>query len=883
MIEFFQQAMREAGLDPPEVITPGKLHRFPGIGKDNGNEAGRCKLFEDGRGGWFMDYSSGIEGKWQANDGRDWTAQEKADFKRQCERDRKAREQEALEAHEAAAAKAADILAKADGDTAQHPYAIKKGVPLGPLVKQGHWPQRGWNDALLIPLRDAGGKLWTLEAIDPSGEKDFLKGGRKRGCFHVIGNLGGADRVLIGEGLATVAAVHAATGLPVVAAMDAGNLEAVGRAVRSLAPTAEIVFLADNDIKPDGSNPGVKAATEACRKVNAIGSDPTIGCRVAVPELNGAKCDFWDVWNERGADGVKAALDPPNIAEAASGHDGSKKSQATLLIEMAGRLEAFHDKDMKAYVATNEGGRRVLPVRSQDFRRWLSREFFEKYGKGCNNNAVADALNTIEASAIHRGGEEAVFLRVANTGNRLYLDLCDEAGRVVEIGPDGWTIRHDATVNFIRKPGMMPFPEPERGGNVDQLRPFLNIHPEDFPLVIGWILGALRGKGPFPVMVLQGEQGTGKSTTSRVLRSFVDPSSVPLRNPPREVRDLLVSAINNWLPCLDNLSGLAPEFSDALCRLSTGGGMDSRALYSDTEQVLIDIQRPVLVNGIDDIAARPDLSERSIILTLPVIDPTQRRQESAFWNEFEAVKAGVFGAILDALAGAWRLAPFTHLSRLPRMGDIAVWATAAESALGWKPGTFMAAYDNNQQHAIEAGIEASPVGSTLLDLLAGCRQWTETPSELYATLTERAGLMAKSKAWPQSTKGLKNILHRLAPSLRRMGITYTQEENHARRYTFTQVPLEPPQPPQAPKKATKPSNGADSDGADGKLLSAPNRPFGADRGVDVHIRGGSGQIEESYPPIDKPSNGAGLEGSGAVRGGSGGYSGPSVNECEVTI
>jgi hypothetical protein len=341
---------------------------------------------------------------------------------------------------------------------------------------------------------------------------------------------------------------------------------------------------------------------------------------------------------------------------------------------------------------------------------------------------------------------------------------------------------------------MMPFPAPEAGGSVDLLRQFLNIQPDDFPLVIGWILGALRGKGPFPVMVLQGEQGTGKSTTSRVLRSFVDPSSVPLRNPPREVRDLLVSAINNWLPCLDNLSGLAPEFSDALCRLSTGGGMDSRALYSDTEQVLIDIQRPVLVNGIDDIAARPDLSERSIILTLPVIDPTARRQESSFWPEFTAASPQIFGAILDALAGAWRLAPFTHLSRLPRMGDIAIWATAAESALGWKAGTFMAAYDRNQQIAVEAGIESSPVGATLLDLLSGLNEWTETPSQLLATLTEKAGPMAKSKAWPQSPKGLKLILNRLAPSLRRMGITYTQEASHARRYTFTYLITHKPQP-----------------------------------------------------------------------------------------
>ncbi len=135
-------------------------------------------------------------------------------------------------------------------------------------------------EALLIPVYSADGKIWTLEAINTDGEKDYLKNGRKRGGFHPLGKISGANRVLIGEGLATVAAVHAVDGAPAVAAMDAGNLNSVALAVRTLAPNAEIILLADNDIKPDGTNPGLKAVTEAAQ---------AMGGHVAVPELDGKK------------------------------------------------------------------------------------------------------------------------------------------------------------------------------------------------------------------------------------------------------------------------------------------------------------------------------------------------------------------------------------------------------------------------------------------------------------------------------------------------------------------------------------------------------------------------------------------------------------------
>lgn len=306
-VESFKTAIQAHGLQPPDTIQPGKLHRFPGYDKGRGNDAAWCKLFDDLRGGVFGDFSTGLDEHWQAETERNtYTAEEREAFKQRLETERQQRQAEQLRQHEAVAKHASELLAAALSDPTQHPYAIKKAVDFGPSVKRGAWTQRGWIDVLLIPIYGDDGKIWTLEAININGEKDFLKGGRKRGGFHPMGKIRDASRVLIGEGLATVAAVHAVDGVPGVAAMDAGNLSAVALAVRSMAPDAELILLADNDIKADGSNPGLKAATEAAQLV---------GGRVAVPELDGRKCDFWDLWSERGADAVRDAL-PGTIREA---------------------------------------------------------------------------------------------------------------------------------------------------------------------------------------------------------------------------------------------------------------------------------------------------------------------------------------------------------------------------------------------------------------------------------------------------------------------------------------------------------------------------------------------------------------------------------------
>lgn len=505
--------------------------------------------------------------------------------------------------------------------------------------------------------------------------------------------------------------------------------------------------------------------------------------------------------------------------------DGRKKSQATLLIELASRFELFHDPDQNAYAVDRGELRRVYSVRSTDFRRRLSGDFFALTGKGCNGNAVSDAMATIEAKAIHQGERRPVYLRVARVGDSIYIDLADDRWRVVQVTDGGWTVLDRSPIDFIRRPGMDAFPFPIKGGSIERLRAFLNIDPEDFPLIVGWVLGAYRAEGEYPILVLQGEEGTGKSTAGRILRTLTDPSTVALRSPPKTIDDLLVSATGNHVVALDNLSGITSEIADALCRLSTGGGMDKRRLFTDNDQVLIDLTRPIIVNGIDEIATRSDLASRAIIIRLPAIT-RQLGSEAQFRHEFRAATPEIFGSLLDGVSASLTRGYF-KIDRKVRMVDFVRWVSQAEPAFGWRQGTFLDRFAHMRSRAIEDGIEASPVGSTLVDYLTSIepvRDWSPTPTHLYETLTERAGSKAKSKAWPQSARGMLNTLTRLAPSLRAVGITFTKSEDHDRRYHFHSTGKKAHEAPQ--------SHEATDDEASGGAHRKQEAPTGAYRYAD---------------------------------------------------
>jgi hypothetical protein len=469
---------------------------------------------------------------------------------------------------------------------------------------------------------------------------------------------------------------------------------------------------------------------------------------------------------------------------------GGRRSQADVLLALAEGAELFHapgngDSEAFAALAIN-GHKETWPVRSKGFRHWLARLCHKETGRAPRAQALEEALSVLSGRALYDGLERPVALRVAEHQGVIYLDLADPDWRAVEITSEGWRVVADPPVRFVRRRGMLALPAPDRGGSVEELRPLVNLPDEDaWTLFLAWLVAALRPGRPFPILAVNGEQGSAKTTLCRVARALIDPNFTPLRRPPRNEHDLMIAARNGWIVALDNLSGIPPNMSDALCTLATGGGFGTRELYSDDEEKLFDAMRPILLNGIEDVATRPDLLDRAICMSLPMISDGERRDEAALWKEFERVRPRVSGALLDAVVMALRKLPSMSLATKPRMADFALLATAAEPALPVEPGAFLAAYAGNRGAANQLALDASIIGGPLLSLMTGCGFWEGTAQDLLDALEANPGAdkVKKNKNWPSGPRMLGGELRRLVPNLRRVGwaVDFTRDPGGQRR------------------------------------------------------------------------------------------------------
>jgi len=463
-----------------------------------------------------------------------------------------------------------------------------------------------------------------------------------------------------------------------------------------------------------------------------------------------------------------------------AGSHGSHKND-DFLKELLKEIELWHTEEGVTYASIIKNGHTEhWPTKSKAFRQWVAKSYYDATGKLLANQSLNDFLFALEGKGLHDGPQYSLYIRVAEHDGSIYIDLCDESWRMVKIDKKGWRIVNSGPVRFRRAKGMLPIPAPVHGGNINELFNFVNVTQPDRVLISCWLVDTLRANHPHPILKFLGEQGSGKSTDAKVLRALADPNKALTRSAPRNEQDLAIAAHNGWIISLDNLSYVSPEKSDSLCRVSTGAGFAARTLYSDDEETIISVQRPIILNGIEDIGTRSDLLDREIIIEVPNLK--DRKSEGLFWKQFEEARPRILGALLTAASSALNRLPGVQKYKrdLPRMADFAQWSIAAETALGFKAGTFLEAYNANRTAANHTVLESSTVVCAILDMFASTvgvktpaiKEWKGTATDLIREIS--VGQDIKAKGWPKSAKVLSGMLRRLAPNFRQEGIEIEQ-------------------------------------------------------------------------------------------------------------
>jgi DNA-binding transcriptional ArsR family regulator len=379
-----------------------------------------------------------------------------------------------------------------------------------------------------------------------------------------------------------------------------------------------------------------------------------------------------------------------------------------------------------------------------------------------------------------------VFVRIAHFLDHVYVDLGDESWRAVEISPHGWRVVDHPPVRFIRPSGLLPLPEPIR--DPAGLSALLSILPDGADakdakiLLSSFLVGVFMPHGSLPLLFLSGRQGTGKSTKTRHLRQLVDPNQAPARQQPRNEDDLIIAARNAALIAFDNLSRITPELSDAFCRLATGSGFSKRRLYTDSDEVIVQVRRPVIINGITDLVRMPDLADRALFVELPI--RSDYRPEVELEKSFEQSRPAVLGVIYDAVSAALRGFAAETCSPGVRLADFERWVRAAAPALGLDPEEVSQVLRGNRLMGDRMLIEDDLVASLLVRMLDKHLVISGTATDLLHLLRmeaeEDASFLMKSP------RALSAHLKRFVPAFERTGIILEQSRTgHDRQRQWT--------------------------------------------------------------------------------------------------
>lgn len=439
-------------------------------------------------------------------------------------------------------------------------------------------------------------------------------------------------------------------------------------------------------------------------------------------------------------------------------------------------FELFHDQNQEAYIAFLDKGTRVIKLSSKEFKNWISNYSWTYLQYALPTETLNKVIQILSGKACYHGEEHILAVRHFMDNLGLWYDCGD--GSAIHITPDGWRLTNRVPIMFRRFSHQKPQVWPIKEGSLDLLSRYINLkNKDDLLLFYVYIVAAFIPDIPHPLLILHGPQGAGKTTPMRVMKAIIDPSTIQSLPPPSDLQSFAQIASHHSCFFFDNLTHLPQWLSDALARVSTGDGFSKRALYTDDEDIIYTLQKTVALNGITQVVTKPDLLDRSILLSLKRISPKKRKSEQDFWAQFEEDRPAILGSIYEILSNAMAIYPTVELKELPRMADFAKWGYAIAEAAGFTGQRFIDAYTANIKIQNDEAIEANPVAQALLALSEESGSWQGTAAQLLLELNEYASVLQldKSYGWPKDAARLGKIITQILPNLEAKGVVLKKE------------------------------------------------------------------------------------------------------------
>ncbi|MBJ6360907.1 hypothetical protein ACFOQM_06285 [Paenibacillus sp. GCM10012307] len=488
-------------------------------------------------------------------------------------------------------------------------------------------------------------------------------------------------------------------------------------------------------------------------------------------------------------DTAQTTLESPQLQE-------KKETQTDTLIRLASELKLFLNQYNEAYAVIESSGKReIQKIGSKALDRWLMRQYFADFNSPPSPDAIKQTNRVLMMKAHEEELVYPLHLRIAHHQDSIYYDNGDVSGSVIKISNEGYRVEAQPPILFHRTLNVAPQSLPAAGGKLSDILQHVRIKDEwDELLFMIYLVTCFIPGIPHPALIFSGEKGAAKTTSTRIIRSLVDPAKQDTTFLPSGTGDLALSLSKNYMLCLDNLDSLTAEKSDLLCTAVTGGGISKRKLFTDDEEVILSFKRCIVLNGIHVVASRPDLLDRSILIELERIEEKDRKEESTIWADFEAAKPCILGAIYDLVGKAMKLYPSVQLPELFRMADFTRWGYAVAEAAGLDGNLFLEAYKANITRTNTEAIESNPVATAICVLMDKQPEWHSTVTGLLDALENVAfheRINTKARMWPKAAHILSRRLGEVKSNLEKRGITFDiKNEGPAKFITIEKKPAE---------------------------------------------------------------------------------------------
>lgn len=475
--------------------------------------------------------------------------------------------------------------------------------------------------------------------------------------------------------------------------------------------------------------------------------------------------------------------------------EGSKKevaSQADKIIQIVRenhKIQLFHTDLDEPFILFPVGDHKEYwPCKSKKVKMWIAQEYYRRYKKAPNNDAISTALNVLEASATFEGPEYALANRVSYYDGNIFYSLTNNSWEAVRISKSGWEIEAEPPILFRNYSHQGAQVTPSGSADLFSIFKYINIKRADHQLLLlVWLISSFIPDFPHPILYFHGPQGSAKTTASKILRALIDPSRIEVADFPKNAVELVQMLSHHWCLIFDNVTYISHDLSDLLCRAVSGAGFSKRELYSDDSDVIYTFKRVMGINGISLPALKPDLLERSILLELERVAKDERKEEQAMLIQFRNELPRFLGGIFSAISRALTIREAIVIEDLPRMADFAIWGSAITEALGRDKSEFLTAYTENINLQHDEVINSNVEASFVLNLMADREEWAGSPTELLDLLHEEFGDKKNIKL-PKTPSILSNKLYELKINFEGAGISIERIAGRKRKIILRKIP-----------------------------------------------------------------------------------------------